>query len=330
MERDEVGDAVDDDARFAAARAREHEQRPFDVSHGLALRVVELGWHRSSSLTLRPRPHKTRANPVDLLYALAMRALRLRSVLAGVSVRLPHAPGLTLLPEECACCGQAVTHHAALPRKGGTSLLVGYCDDCADHQASASSRVLALSLASVLLALSGAAGVPLLAPKLGLYALMAVVTLLSLVPLLVLLMPTRRMHPEHAARGAAVLWSAEHTLWCARAGYAERVLELNGGELGEELLNAPRGSAWLSAGPVTVFKTVAFNRSATPPGSGRTKSTGMGRMLRLEAPRVVDVGARAGTAAQRVSGRRGGSRLAGRGRGGRVAEGICLLSEYQG
>ncbi|MEP7052716.1 MAG: hypothetical protein ABJB12_20275 [Pseudomonadota bacterium] len=179
-----------------------------------------------------------------------MRAWRLRSVLAGVSVRLPHASGLTLLPEECACCGQAATHHSALARKGDTSVLVGYCDECAEHQASASSRVLALSLASLLLAFSGAAGVPLFAPKLGLYALIAVVTVLSLVPLLVLLMPTRRMHAEHAVRGAAVLWSAQHTLWCARTRYAERVLELNGGELREEPLHAPVGSAWLSAGPV--------------------------------------------------------------------------------
>ncbi len=179
-----------------------------------------------------------------------MRAFGLQSVLAGVSVRLPHASGPTLLPEECACCGQAATHRSALPRKDGVSLLIGYCDECAEHQASASSRVLALSLASLLLALSGAAGLPLLAPKLGLFALTFAAAALSSLPLLVLLVPSRAVQTEHLARGAAVLWTAHDRLWCARASYAERVAELNGAELREEPLRERLASAWLSAGPV--------------------------------------------------------------------------------
>ena len=127
--------------------------------------------------------------------ALGLPALRLQPVLAGVSIRLPRAngpAGPTLLPEECACCGQAATHQRALSRKDGVSLLVGYCDECAEHQASASARVLALSLASLLLALAGAAGVPLLAPHLGLFGLVCVVIVLSALPLLALLVPRRR------------------------------------------------------------------------------------------------------------------------------------------
>ncbi len=127
---------------------------------------------------------------------------------------------------------------------------MGYCDECAEHQASASSRVLALSLASLLLALSGAAGVPLLAPKLGLLALTFAVGALSLLPLLVLLLPPRGVQPEHAARGPAVYWTAHDRLWCAATRYAERVVALNGGELAPEPLRERLGSAWLSAGPV--------------------------------------------------------------------------------
>ncbi|MEO8906075.1 MAG: hypothetical protein ABI488_26235, partial [Polyangiaceae bacterium] len=179
-----------------------------------------------------------------------MRALRLRSVLAGVSVRLPSASGPALLPEECACCGRASTHRSSVARKDGVSLLVGYCDECAEHQASASSRVLALSLASLLLALSGAAGLPLLAPKLGLFSLVVAVTLLSLLPLLVLILPTRAVAAEHAAKAAAVRWTAQGRLWCAARRYAERVAELNAGELIEEPLAERLGSAWLSAGPL--------------------------------------------------------------------------------
>ena len=47
--RDEVRDPVRDDARLAAARAREDEQRPLGVRHGRRLRLVELGLDRIAS-----------------------------------------------------------------------------------------------------------------------------------------------------------------------------------------------------------------------------------------------------------------------------------------
>jgi hypothetical protein len=40
---DEVGDAVGDDARLAAPRASEDEQRPFGAPHRASLRLVQLG-----------------------------------------------------------------------------------------------------------------------------------------------------------------------------------------------------------------------------------------------------------------------------------------------
>jgi hypothetical protein len=187
-----------------------------------------------------------------LLYALAMRPLFMRhqAVLAGLSVLLPRGAGPTLLPEECACCGELATHRLALGRKDGVSVLVGYCDECAEHQAGASSRVLALALASLILALVGAAGLPLLAPKLGLFALSLGVCALSLLPLLGLLFPPRPVVLPHAARGPAVLWAGADRLWCASPRYAERVAELNAGEQRDEPLRERLGSAWLSAGPV--------------------------------------------------------------------------------
>ena len=44
--RDQVRDLRGDDARLAAARAGEHEQRPVGVAHGLALRRIEGERHR--------------------------------------------------------------------------------------------------------------------------------------------------------------------------------------------------------------------------------------------------------------------------------------------
>ncbi|HKO48629.1 MAG TPA: hypothetical protein VJV79_12945 [Polyangiaceae bacterium] len=207
------------------------------------------------SLTLPPRTHKTRAIPRELLYAWAMRVPRLTTVpsqLDGVSVALPASasPSTTLLPEECACCAQAATHRVALKRADGASLLVGYCDECAEHQASSSSRVLSLTLASVLLALSSAAGLPLLAPRLGLLPLLLSVCGLSLLPLSLAFLPARPVQPPHSARGLAVFWGQGHSLWCAAPSYAERVISLNGGALSPARVVERWGSAWLSAGPV--------------------------------------------------------------------------------
>ncbi|HEX7454341.1 MAG TPA: hypothetical protein VF294_18745 [Polyangiaceae bacterium] len=176
--------------------------------------------------------------------------MRLRPVLAGVSVLLPRAAAPALLPEECACCGEPATQRNALPGKDGVSVLVGYCEECAEHQAGASSRVLALALASLILALVGAAGLPLLAPKLGLVALSLSVCGLSLLPLVGLLFAPRRALLPHAARGPALLWAGPDRLWCAAPRYAERLAALNAAEQRTEPLREHVASAWLCAGPV--------------------------------------------------------------------------------
>ncbi|MEI9953957.1 MAG: hypothetical protein WDO74_34525 [Pseudomonadota bacterium] len=174
------------------------------------------------------------------------------SRLDGVSVALPASasPSAVQLPEECACCAEAATHRVALTRPDGASLLVGYCDECAEHQASSSARVLSLTLASVLLGLSAAAGLPLLWPRLGLLPLVLSVCGLSSLPLGLALLPARPVPPPHSARGPALFWGLGARLLCASRGYAERVAALNGGKLSAALVAERWGSAWLSAGPV--------------------------------------------------------------------------------
>jgi hypothetical protein len=188
--------------------------------------------------------------------------------LPGVSVVLPAALSSVQLPEECACCGEAASHRSAVTRADGASLLVGYCDECAEHQASGASRVLALTLASVLLALSSAAGLPLLAPRLGLLALLLWVCGLSALPLGLVFLPQRPLGVPHAARGVAVVWDAQQRLWCAAPRYAERVLALNGEASrrdGSAATPERRASAWLSAGPVLGLGLAALSYFAYHP-----------------------------------------------------------------
>ncbi|MET0791093.1 MAG: hypothetical protein ABW061_06185 [Polyangiaceae bacterium] len=208
--------------------------------------------------------HKTRATARDLLYAVGVlralrffrvlrfvRALRASRVLDGVRVVLSAGASGALLPEECACCAEPATHHLAARRRDGSSLLVGYCDECSEHQASSASRGLSLSLSSLLLALVGAAGLPLLAPGLGWLGLSLLAVLLAVLPLLVLLVPVARPRAPHTSRGPAVLWGTENDVLCASPRYAARLAELNGGLQQQPApIRERTASAWLSAGPV--------------------------------------------------------------------------------
>ena len=182
-----------------------------------------------------------------------LRLLRGSRARHGVSVELPAGPSenSTLLPEECACCAAPATHRLAARRSDGASLLVGYCDECAEHQANSASRGLALALSSLLLAVIGAAGLPLLRPDLGWFGLSLLVLLLSLLPLLVLLLPVARARAPHESHGPAVIWGRGHDLLCASPGYAERLAALNGGLTQRSVpLRERTATPWLCAGPV--------------------------------------------------------------------------------
>jgi hypothetical protein len=169
-------------------------------------------------------------------------------MLAGVSVALP--PGTALLPEECACCGMPATHRLAARRGDGVSVLTGYCDECAEHQAAAASRVLALALASLILALVVAAGLPLLAPRVGAVGLVSASVFAAVLPLVLLLLPALAPDAPHTARARAVTWERGQRLWCADARYGGRVAELNGARAVPAARREDLGSPWLSAGPL--------------------------------------------------------------------------------
>ena len=176
-----------------------------------------------------------------------MRLPRFASALPVSSIALP--PGAALLPPECACCGEPATHQVALERAGSASLFVGYCDACAEHQAAASARSLALALASALLGLASAAGLPLLFPRLGLAGLSCLTLVLSVLPLALLLVPRAVAEPPHTARGPVLSARAEQLL-SSNAAYAERLAALNGAVPQATTHRERFGSPWLSAGPV--------------------------------------------------------------------------------
>jgi len=173
-----------------------------------------------------------------------------RPVLAGASVAVP--ANAALLPEECACCGNPTTHQLAVEH-AGRSLLIGYCDGCAEHQASAASRLLAVALASLLLGLASALGLPLLVPRFGAPGLAALALFASLVPCVFLWLPRARLTSGHAAQGPAAAWFPDGSLWCARPSYAERVAALNHCALEAAVHREALVSPWLAAGPLAAL-----------------------------------------------------------------------------
>ena len=179
-----------------------------------------------------------------------MRAWRRSPPLAGVSLALP-VGSTPVLPEECACCAAPSTHSVSTRVAGGAQrVLVRYCDDCAEHQAGSSARVLALALASLLLALSAAAGLPLLWPRLGLFGLIVSSVVLACLPLLALLLPARPIEAPHTARGPAVMGEGGDRWLFTAPRFGELVASLNGTIAQPASIRERSASAWLFAGPV--------------------------------------------------------------------------------
>lgn len=182
-----------------------------------------------------------------------MRALRKPASRGGAGVSWPplRETGTPLvLPEACACCFEPPSHRVAVAHARFGSLLVGYCDECAEHQSSSAARELGLGLASLLLGLALAAALPLVWPRLSLIGLLLAVGFCSALPLGALLLPRRAPHAPHSARGPAVFSDQTGELCCSSSRYAECVAELNGGALRARSLRERRPSAWLCAGPL--------------------------------------------------------------------------------
>lgn len=146
------------------------------------------------------------------------------------------APALTLLelgeetpslPEECAGCGGLAIATQAVGR-GPRSLLVPYCGICLRRASAARTRELATASASVLLAASLVAGLPLLSPWTGVVTLTLAGAIGSVLPLLASHWLLPRVLPRLAGRRAA-FWAGARVLALRRESFAAHLTALNPG-----------------------------------------------------------------------------------------------------
>ena len=164
-----------------------------------------------------------------------------------------------IVPGECACCG--VVASSSRVERGPTeasSVIVPYCDACQRHASSASTRVLASTLASGILGGTLAAVLPLLWQQASVLALSAAALLGALVPLGVALIRCPRREAGHSSGGRAAWWLPNGELFCASPAWAERLADVNEATLRPETLRDRPRSPWMVTGPVLALVAAPF------------------------------------------------------------------------
>ena len=144
----------------------------------------------------------------------------------GRSVRL--AARGSQIPGTCACCELPAARSLVERRaRDGTSLIVPYCETCSAHAAAAKNRALAATLASLLVGLALAAGLPLAWAWLPAVPYVLLVVLGASAPLLATAPALARPKSGHFAAGRAVWWNSDGSLACANPRWAAQLARHN-------------------------------------------------------------------------------------------------------
>jgi hypothetical protein len=161
-------------------------------------------------------------------------AVRLRRGLARCRpdavtlVRVP-AGGAIVLPSSCACCGKVATHFLREARHfGGEAVLLPYCSDCHAHASRDVTRSMAVSVSTVLVAVSLTAGIPLVFQPSSSLSYALLVVLGTFVPLVVARLTAERVAPGHAAGGRAAYFRPSGVLVCRSGSWASDAARASG------------------------------------------------------------------------------------------------------
>ncbi len=185
----------------------------------------------------------------------------------SLATSVPRAPGDArlvaldptgaIVPPHCACCGEpAAASRVERELVGEGSLIVPYCRVCHRHAVVRSTRVLAITLASSLLAVGLAAGLPIAAPWLGLGASLVLVVGTALLPVGVAWWRPPARAP-HSSRGRAA-WFGPRGLVCTSPRWAHLLAELNGVSVRPCAELERRFSPWMVAGPMLGLALTPF------------------------------------------------------------------------
>lgn len=162
------------------------------------------------------------------------------------------------LPGFCACCGgTAQSSRVEVRESDGASLIVPYCAECQRHASAVSTRALAVALASSVLAVTLAAGVPLLG-ELSAVSYTLIVLTGALVPLGVGVLWRQRLARGHRAQGRAVWWLSSGELACANPHFAAELATSTGCAVERRVLSERGFSAWVWVGVILALAMAPF------------------------------------------------------------------------
>ncbi len=164
-----------------------------------------------------------------------------------------------LVPAGCACCGD-VAAESRLERsaRGDKSVIVPYCGTCHRHASAFRTRVLAATLASCLLAVTLAAGLPLLFEWLPGALFITIVLVGALVPPAVAWLWPRGVEAAHTASGRAAWWLRDGRLACTHPRWAAELAVANGTDPERSLLREPAVSPWMLSGAIVALAAAPF------------------------------------------------------------------------
>lgn len=167
-------------------------------------------------------------------------------------------PGL-LVPPACACCGAAAADsRVERQRSGDLSIIVPYCHICLRHASRPMTQSLAVTLASCLLAGAASALLPIAWPWLAWLPFSLIVLLASMAPLGIASLVRRRCDAGHTARGRAVWWLPDGTLFCTHSAWAAQLARENQVPARVRLAREPRLGPWAWAGGVLALGAAPF------------------------------------------------------------------------
>ncbi len=200
------------------------------------------------------------------------------------------SPQGLILPGNCACCGGvAASSRVEIRSSDGASLIVPYCTDCQRHASAVTTRTLAVTVASCLLAATLAATLPLLDEMQGLVAYGTIVLVGALVPVVGSLFWPRRIVPGHTAAGRSVWWLSDGRLACTNPRWAAELAVEAGVEPRRETLGERVFSPWMLAGVLMALGSAPFSWWLYHPLVRVVDLTGSRIELRLDGRAVASV-----------------------------------------
>jgi hypothetical protein len=155
-------------------------------------------------------------------------------------------------PPLCACCGGSPST-TRREERGARSLIVPYCGPCLRHVSARTTRNLAATVSSVLLAGALSFALPIARGSFSLSVDVAIVLLSASLPIVIRFALGARAKPNHVSAERAVWWSKEGELACKNPRWASELARANEAESRPASLSEPRLDVWLALGPLSAL-----------------------------------------------------------------------------